>query len=399
MAGMGDWAAVSASTASAADAVAAAWPGAVETLLDRVTVLEDAIAGVLAGALADDEREAARREAHRLAGSLGAFGVASGSVLARDLEQAFGGPVALADAPLLAERVLSLRRAVEAGPPAAASSAAEGPRVVLVGLAGSQSGPLLAAAGGRGWRVSAARAVGSGEADVVLLGSGVGDLPGTVARLASAGVAVAVLVTERGGDEPPGRGSAADRLALVRAGARRVIGADLRPEAVVAELGGLVADRGRNATSVLAVDDDAVSLEIISAALRAAGHSVTAISDPLAFWDALERSRPDLVALDVQMPGADGIELCRALRADPHWRGTPVLFLTATTQSCSPPAPTITSPSRCTRPSWWRAWRVAWSGWGRPARARSATSPRGCCGARPPSRSWSGCSRWRSGCA
>ena len=90
---------------------------------------------------------------------------------------------------------------------------------------------------------------------------------------------------------------------------------------------------GAHATSVLAVDDDAISLEIISAALRAAGHSVTALSDPLEFWDALERARPDLVVLDVQMPGADGIELCRALRADPHWRGVPVLFLTATTSS------------------------------------------------------------------
>ena len=105
MAGMGDWAAVSASTASAADAVAAAWPGAVAALLDRVTILEDAVADVLAGELSVQEREVARREAHRLAGSLGAFGVASGSVLARDLEQAFGGSVEMSDAPLLAERV------------------------------------------------------------------------------------------------------------------------------------------------------------------------------------------------------------------------------------------------------------------------------------------------------
>jgi DNA-binding response OmpR family regulator len=228
--------------------------------------------------------------------------------------------VAVADAPVLAERVLALRRAVQAGPPASSAVETGGPRVALVGLPGPVAGALLGAAGGRGWRVSARPAVSSSEADVVLLGDGAGE--DLVARLAREGVAVAVL-----------SGAGADRLALVRAGARRVIAAGSRPEAVVAELATLIAARGRNATSVLAVDDDPVSLEIISAALRAAGHTVTALADPLGFWEAVERARPDLVALDVQMPGADGIELCRALRADPHWRGVPVLFLTATTSS------------------------------------------------------------------
>ena len=317
---MGDWTAVSASSAGAQDAVAAAWPGAVALLLERVTTIEDAVAAVLAGGLPDAEREVARREAHRLAGTLGAFGVASGSVLARELESALEQTPAPASAPVLAERVLALRRAVETGPPSAPASG--GLRVVLAGLEGRQSGPLLAAAEGRGWQIRAASAVSADEADVVLLGPGVGDVTAAVTRLADAGVAVAVLVDEH-----------TDRLALVRAGARRVIGAALRPAAVVAELGTLGADRRRNATSVLAVDDDPVSVEIIAAALRAAGHEVTTCVDAMEFWSALERSRPDLIALDVQMPGADGIELCRALRADPHWRGTPVLFLTATTSS------------------------------------------------------------------
>ena len=60
-----------------ADPVAAAWPGAQPLLVERVAILEDALASLLAGALSDPEREEARREAHRLAGSLGAFGVAS----------------------------------------------------------------------------------------------------------------------------------------------------------------------------------------------------------------------------------------------------------------------------------------------------------------------------------
>ena len=71
------------------DPVAAAWPGARPLLLERVTALEDAVAALLGGALGEPEREGARREAHRLAGALGAFGVPAGSVVARDLEAAF----------------------------------------------------------------------------------------------------------------------------------------------------------------------------------------------------------------------------------------------------------------------------------------------------------------------
>lgn len=323
MRGMGDWAALSASSAAADDAVAAAWPGARELLLGRVTALEDAVAELLTGGLDDERRDVARREAHRLAGSLGAFGVASGTVLARELESAFERMPSLADAPLLADRVLALRRAVETGPAVpAASDGGGGPRVALVGLEKSRTVPLLAATAGRGWHASAVKAIEPGEADIVLLDARQEGASTVVTRLSEAGAAVAALVDER-----------ADRLELIRCGARRLIGLGLRPEAVVAELAALTSDPGRNVTSVLAVDDDPVSLEIIAAALRAAGHEVTTCSDALAFWEALERSRPDLVALDVQMPGADGIELCRALRADPFWRGTPVLFLTATTSS------------------------------------------------------------------
>ena len=303
------------------DPIAAAWPGARPLLLERVTTLEDAVAALLGGALSDAEREGARREAHRLAGALGSFGVGAGSIVARDLESAFAVAPPQSAAPGLAERVMALRRAVEAGPAGPEPDAAQ-PRIVLAGLPGPRSAPLLHAAEGRGWRVvTAPEAPAPGEADVALLDGGLPDLEATVARLTAAGGAVALLL--EGG---------ADRVALVRAGARRLIGTGQPPEAVVGELAALAADR-RAVSSVLVVDDDPVSLEIVAATLRAAGHEVGVCGDALDFWTALERVHPDLIALDVQMPGADGVELCRALRADPRWRSTPVLFLTATTSS------------------------------------------------------------------
>jgi hypothetical protein len=67
------------------DPLAAAWPGALPLLLERVATLEDAVAALLSNALTEATRDGARREAHRLAGALGSVGVGSGSVVARDL--------------------------------------------------------------------------------------------------------------------------------------------------------------------------------------------------------------------------------------------------------------------------------------------------------------------------
>src|SRR5689334_23113087 len=95
------------------DVLAAAWPAAVDEILARVATIEDAVAALLGGALSDDERDGARRAAHRLAGTLGTFGIATGSVIARELETALETAPEPAHAPLLAERALALRRSVE----------------------------------------------------------------------------------------------------------------------------------------------------------------------------------------------------------------------------------------------------------------------------------------------
>ncbi len=69
--------------------------------------------------------------------------------------------------------------------------------------------------------------------------------------------------------------------------------------------------RPRDAT-VLAVDDDPAILDALRAILGAAGLRVETCADPALFWEELERIRPDLVVLDVEMPKISGLELCRA---------------------------------------------------------------------------------------
>lgn len=87
--------------------------------------IEAAVAALLAGPLEDDLATHARREAHKLAGALGTFGMPDGTVHARAVEQCLDAGAQTADAPALAAHATALRRIVEAGPAAPGASAAE----------------------------------------------------------------------------------------------------------------------------------------------------------------------------------------------------------------------------------------------------------------------------------
>jgi two-component system, OmpR family, response regulator MprA len=79
--------------------------------------------------------------------------------------------------------------------------------------------------------------------------------------------------------------------------------------------------------AILVVDDDAPIRRMLDRTLSAAGYSVEAAADGGAALVAVERSVPDLIVLDVAMPGLDGLAVCRRLRA--RGLATPVLLLTA----------------------------------------------------------------------
>ena len=80
------------------------------------------------------------------------------------------------------------------------------------------------------------------------------------------------------------------------------------------------------AADILIVEDERSIAEAVAARLESAGHRTTIVGDGL---EALERTaadRPDLVVLDLMLPGLDGIEVCRRMQRDRH---VPVLMLTA----------------------------------------------------------------------
>jgi DNA-binding response OmpR family regulator/HPt (histidine-containing phosphotransfer) domain-containing protein len=91
----------------------------------------------------------------------------------------------------------------------------------------------------------------------------------------------------------------------------------------------LLADHDRPKPKVLAVDDDPQILDALTVLLAPLKLEITTLSDPLDFWDTLERCTPDLLILDLDMPFLSGLELCRGVRSSPRWWELPVLFLSA----------------------------------------------------------------------
>jgi len=80
---------------------------------------------------------------------------------------------------------------------------------------------------------------------------------------------------------------------------------------------------------VLAVDDNALNLELVVFALELEGYEVRTALSVQAFEQAMAERRPDLVLMDVQLPGTDGLELTRRLKADPATASIPVVAITA----------------------------------------------------------------------
>jgi signal transduction histidine kinase len=85
--------------------------------------------------------------------------------------------------------------------------------------------------------------------------------------------------------------------------------------------------------NILIVDDNQDNLRVLEEMLSVAGHTVRAAVNGEIAIRAVAANSPDLILLDVMMPGMDGYEVCRRLREDPATAGIPVLFLSALSET------------------------------------------------------------------
>jgi putative two-component system response regulator len=84
---------------------------------------------------------------------------------------------------------------------------------------------------------------------------------------------------------------------------------------------------------VLVVDDIEANRNLVTALLTRDGYEIEAVPDGSAALERVRRNPPDLILLDVMMPGPSGFDICRALKADATTRLIPIVLITALQQS------------------------------------------------------------------
>ena len=78
---------------------------------------------------------------------------------------------------------------------------------------------------------------------------------------------------------------------------------------------------------ILIVDDNIAFVLAISESLRFRGYTVSSASDGVEALQQADKSAPDLVLLDIEMPGMDGFRFCQELRSNPRFHAIPVIFM------------------------------------------------------------------------
>ena len=86
---------------------------------------------------------------------------------------------------------------------------------------------------------------------------------------------------------------------------------------------------------IMVVDDDEDFTNLYKAALTAAGFDASAVNQSTVAVEMAYLTKPDIFVIDLMMPEIDGFQLCRMLRADPLFKRTPIIIVTALTDTDS----------------------------------------------------------------
>ncbi|MEB3280300.1 MAG: response regulator [Lyngbya sp.] len=123
------------------------------------------------------------------------------------------------------------------------------------------------------------------------------------------------------------RDNMSDRAAVARLGGNAFLSKSVSYDQVLEAIKDILVSTPSASTKILAVDDDPITLDHLLQLLPSYGLEVTPLADPRLFWQTLEKTTPDLLILDLEMPYFNGLELCKTVRSDPSWNALPILFL------------------------------------------------------------------------
>ncbi|MEG4305804.1 response regulator [Microcoleus sp. D3_18a_C4] len=311
--------------------------------IEKVAIFDRALAQLKNGSLEGELREEAQAQAHKLVGSLGTLGLPKGSELARQIEHLFKAENILkpGTAQQIEEFLHQLKQIFDR--PSAepegdlVPAVSQKRRMLIVDDDTFGSDRLKTVASGSGFQIEVANspqaarnAISQQPPDAILL-----DL--TFSRAQENGLSLlAELLREK--PEIPvmvfsGHNQLSDRIEVARLGASGFLHKSMPPADILKAVAQLLDQTGPAEAKVMVVDDDVHLLAALQVILKPWGFQVTTLDDPEKFWEVLETTCPDLLILDVEMPGYSGIELCLAVRNDLRWSKLPVLFLTAHSES------------------------------------------------------------------
>jgi diguanylate cyclase (GGDEF)-like protein len=322
--------------------LAAVWNKNRELLLHRMDAIETFCRRLPPAGDEDQTRALAYADAHKLAGSLGMFGLAEGTLLAREIEQRLKGnapdELLAADLPALAGRLRQLIESFHINEEIPAPTRRH--RLLILESDAEVAGGLFAAAEKRGIEprvapdLAAARQALQAEAfDVLILDLGMaesysaaGDDYAEQVRdlvLSRASMQVLALTSVD---------SFEDRVTAAQIGAHGFL-PKTAPVSEIVDTCEHLLDLKSAQFKVLIVDDDPSVLSAVKVLLDQFSIHVTSLADPRLFWNVLGETVPDLVILDLEMPNFSGLALCRAIRDDKQWNRLPVLFLSASSDA------------------------------------------------------------------
>jgi DNA-binding response OmpR family regulator len=302
-------------------------------------VLERAANALKTDSLTSQLQQQAKQEAHKLAGSLGIFGLKEGSCLARELEDFLGSEILEADRAKIIAIVERLRQELEKTPKSESNKNPDrSPLILIVDDDLILADRVRIEAIAWGLRVEVATdlqvargAIAQSPPDAILL-----DL--TFPSPNEDGLTFLQEIMQRHRTIPvlafTGRGDLSDRLAVSRLGGCVFLQKPLPSYEILKAITDVLnRDRIRHTNRVMVVDDDATVLATLTSLLEPLGLEVTGVEDPQQFWEKLTAAAPNLLILDLELPGILGTQLCQAVRSDPKWQDLPILFFSTHTDS------------------------------------------------------------------
>jgi len=288
-----------------------------------------------------------RRGFHSFAGSGATYGLPAVSSLGLDAERRCtsvgAGPAVASDLRAWRETVAGLRREIESAAPAAsppapstapsaAAPAAVAPSVLVVESDSKDRPALVRGLELDGFTVTAAATLAQARSALA------GRLPDAVIvdvgpDEASGFALIESLRAKPGGDRPvvfvvSPHGGVLDRVEAIHCGADGHFTRPVDVAAVVRRMRFLLDRERAEAPRILSVEDDSHQEAFLRTVLSSAGYEFRAVAEPARLEAELASFRPDLVLMDVMLPGVSGYDLVRSLRQDERYATVPVIVLT-----------------------------------------------------------------------